>query len=181
MKTLSCLSHKNQLLIGIAISTLLIPPPTWSQKNQLAYDASSKIALVDHSRIRNEYKAFCLAKTTMSNAHIAKKKAFDNSIKDLDAQEKFQLKADAKKGSKNKDLIIRRHAARKAQLIKTYKAEQKKMNESSKAQLRAYENKIVAVIEIVVSRGGFTEVKALKNGETRSGIDITIMILEKLN
>jgi chemotaxis response regulator CheB len=187
MKTLTF--PRKTLIWVIFFYTLIFSMPAWSQESQLAYDGStkaeyystSKIALVDHSRVRNQYKAYCAAKVKMSNAMAAKKKSRDQSIKDLEAEKIKELKADAKKGGKNKQHIINKFESQKAKIKTRYNREQKEISENNKAQMRAYDNKINAVIAILVSQGGFTEVKPYKTSLSQYGVDITSMVLEKLN
>jgi chemotaxis response regulator CheB len=177
MKTLTLLHYRNELLV-IALSLLLIP--AWSQNKQLAYETPSTVALVDHSRIRNEYKGYCTAKEKMTNARAAKKKALDHSLSELEKQKTIVLKADAKKGGKNRQHIINKFETQKAKVKSNYNKEQKEINDNCKAQMRAYDNKVNAVITILMSQGGFSELRSFKTGEKLNGVDITSMVLEKL-
>jgi hypothetical protein len=182
MKTIINTAHINHLLIRITASTLLIPSALWSQKSQIASNNEiSKIALVDYSRVRNEYRSFRLAKEMILKSQSEKEKLFRWSVAQLEAQKKTDLKTDAKKGGTNKKTITEKSDAKKAQITAKYNAEQKRLSQNMKAQMQAYENKIIVVTQILVSRDGFTELKAIRTGESQKGIDITRMILEKLN
>ncbi|THU33564.1 hypothetical protein FAM09_25800 [Niastella caeni] len=61
--------------------------------------------------------------------------------------------------------------------------EDKKAWHTKKAvALQQYELKIIAAIRYVASRGGFTDVKPIpKDSTAQTGIDITNLILQKLN
>jgi Skp family chaperone for outer membrane proteins len=181
MKTLTYPQHPIRIIVIIAVTVLLAAPQLWSQQNQLADNLPSRIALVDHLRLRKDYKALYSAKERMVDLHLSAKRTFDASIKDLEDKKEQKLKEDAKTGGRNKAQILKETTAERAQLTAAYYAQQKSINENMNAQMRAYENKISAVITVLMSQGGFTELRALKKGEIQNGVDITSMVLEKLN
>jgi hypothetical protein len=181
MKTLTCPHHALRIMVIIALTILLAAPPLWSQQTQFASESPSKTALVDQYRVRKDYKALYNAREKMVELHLAAKRSFDTAIKELDDEREQRLSEDAKTGGRNRGTILKEAAAKRSQLTSTYYAQQKSINENMTAQMRAYENKISAVIEILVAQGGFKEVKALKAGENQKGIDITSLVLEKLN
>lgn len=171
-----------QLLL-LAGCLLFLPREASAQKKQLTpSDKVKKIALVDHSRLRKEYKGLADALQKLSHEGRARQKAFDESLGSLAEQERKQLKADSVRGGKKQGKIASDISARRSTLMSAYLSAMKRKNEEKINLMREYERKITLAIDAVVAEGGFTEVRqATKETPKERSVDVTDLILKKLN
>ena len=155
----------------------------WSQKKQLtASDKVIKIGLIDHSRLRKEFKAFDSARISMAKVNKSKKVSFEQALQLIEQQAKDQLKRDSLSGGKKREQVISLFDSKRSALINDYQSDQKKRIEDRIALMREYERQITVAIDKVVSEGGFTDVRPLGKDSTNSkGVNITELILKKLN
>lgn len=161
----------------------LLPKQIWSQKRQLSPSAKvSKIAFIDQSRLRKDYKAFSNAKEKIAKDNEFDNKAFDRDLKLLEEQTKNQLRLDSLSGGANHTNIINQATAKRNEIVNNHQLNQKKRNQERIALMQDFERKIVLAIEATVSEGGFTDVQALgKEPPVQRGINVTDLILKKLN
>lgn len=181
-------NHSN--LLFMAIQTLLclvafstMPKEAWTQKRQLvASDTVKRVAYIDHSRLRKEYKAFADLMKKTSKENESRKKMHEETLRTLEGQTAKILKSDSLGGGKNHDKILSQEGIKRNEAEASYQANLKKRFQSRNELLKEYERKITLAIEAVVAEGGFTDVKPLAKepSETR-GRNITDLILKKLN
>ncbi len=147
----------------IATVLFLQPKQSWSQKRQLSPSAKvSKIAFIDHSKLRKDFKAFSSAKEKIAKDNDADKKTFDRALKLLDEQTKEQLRLDSLSGATNHNNIINQATAKRNEIVNNHQLEQKKRNQERIILMQDYEKKIVLAIDAIVSEGGFTDVQPLR-------------------
>jgi Skp family chaperone for outer membrane proteins len=117
-----------------------------------------KIALLDHSRLRKNYKAFQLMR--------------DSAQLEWQALEKKEelIKADSTDDAK------------KQALLNACQSERRQFLQKRDALIQQYESKIRDAIAKVVAEGGFTDVQPIhKDKPVTNGTDITDKVLNKLN
>lgn len=170
-------------VIALFLMMALLPHSGWSQKRQLnASDTVKKIAYIDHSQLRKEYKAFGKALIEMSNTNAVKKKLHETFLKDLETATAKRLKADSIKGGKDRELIKERAANERTTKVNAYQTDLKMRHDERSKLIREYEQKIALAIDAVVTEGGFTEVKPLEKEPFKiRGKNVTDLILKKLN
>lgn len=171
-------------LYGITVCLLsFIPTKSEAQKKQLvAVNKVEKIAFVDPARLRRDCQAFKSARERLSQQWYTMKAAYELEVKNHDAAIQEQLRLDSLTGMNKHNQIIKEAQSKKGILLRVYQAQQKKLHQEQLAVMDEYERKITLAIDEVVSKGGYTEVKAfIKNGVTDKGTDITDSILKKLN
>lgn len=182
-KNSSCKFHFPLQILLLLSAVFVLPDEAISQKRQLTpSDTVSKVAFIDHSRLRKEYKAFSEAMKELSKENDSKKKTFDESLKVLENQTSKQLKSDSLKGGKDYEKISSQASVKRKETTTIYQADLKKRFQGRNILFKEYERKIVLAIESVVSEGGFTEVKPfIKEPFEKRGTNITDQILKKLN
>lgn len=170
-------------LLYLFIIGLLLPHNTQAQKRELQpSNKVQKVAFIDHSRLRREFKTLTLARETSRQKWMASKKDLDNSLQAQESQARQLLKQDSLSKGKKKALIMQESDQKKQLLLSNYQLSQKKMFQDRSALLQECERKITLAIGQVVSEGGFTEIKPLpEEKNSQKGIDITDLILKKLN
>jgi len=171
-----------QLILGF-ITLSILPKLSAAQKKQLTpSDKVVKIAYIDHSRIRREYKAFSELIITMSNANAERKKLYAESLQVLKKQVAKKIKSDSLDGEKNKEKIISQFAEKEQVITNTYQVYVAEKFQERAKLLQEYEVKIAVAIGAIVSEDGFTDVKPIETKTIQlSGADITDLILKKLN
>lgn len=139
----------------IMVTLCLILNQSWAQKRQLtASDKINKVAVIDHSRLRKEYKEFAVSKEKLAKENKSEKEKFEKELP----------------------------SGNRTEITNKYQMNQKKRNQDRIAITQEYELKINAAIAAIVSEGGFTEVKSLvKDSSVNRRIDITDLVLKKLN
>lgn len=174
---------KNPFLLFLISFLLLIPDSVYSQKKQLVpSNKVEKIAFIDHSRVRKEYKEFNTAKDKLAKDNEAKRKSFEQSLKILEQHTKEQLNIDSLSGGRAREQIISEAASKRLVIVNNFQSEQKIRNDEKVSLSRHYEQKIITAIESIIIEKGITDVKSLvkQSAETRR-MDITDLILEQLN
>lgn len=168
------------IIIGLLF---LLPICSWSQKKQLNPSGKVvKVAFVDHSKLRKDYKSFAAAKEKISKENEVSKKYFEQQLQLLDKQTKDLLKADSLKGGKTRDKIQKDADTKKSDILNAYQSDQKKRNQERITLSQEYEKRIISAMDDVVSKGGYTDVRTtVKDTSSKKGIDITDSILKKLN
>lgn len=156
---------------------------TPTQRKQLiASGKVIKIGYLDHLALRKEYKAFNDAKNKIANEQLAAKRSFDQSRQIVEQQANQLLKQDSLLGGKNRQQILNDASYKSSKLTLDFQEGQKKRNQDRMAIMDEYEKKIRLAIDDIVSKGGFTDVKALdKTKVIKNGINITDLVLKKLN
>jgi Skp family chaperone for outer membrane proteins len=145
-------------------------------------DKVTKIGLVDHSKIRNSYTAFTKAKESLAKQHVTNTQLYTSSLQELQKMEEKALSLDMATGGANQEKIKQDFVVQKAALLKKYKSQQEELNLQRMNMTKAYEQKILEVINSVISQRGFTDIKPLlPNDKDQKGENITDLIIEKLN
>jgi Skp family chaperone for outer membrane proteins len=119
---------------------------------------TERIALLDHARLRKEYKGLRLVADSMQHEWAVLKNKEDR-IK-----------------QNNMD------SAKKQALLDACENEKKQLLQKRGALIQQYESKITEAIAKVVGEGGFTDVQPMyKDKPAPNGTDITDKVLNKLN
>jgi Skp family chaperone for outer membrane proteins len=157
--------------------------PLHAQKKQLSPSAKVvKIAYLDPSLLRKNYRAFYDARTKLTTENDAEKKAYEKSMKALDEQTAKLLKKDSVSRDNKRIQIINDAASKRAKLSLDFEAGQSKRNDERLALISKYEKEIVLAIDKVVTEGGYTDVRPIVKGTvTQDGTNITDKVLSKLN
>lgn len=156
---------RGRLLFPLALLffSLLSASPVFAQgqaKQPTLSDKVTKIAYVDHARLRGEYRAL--------------KAAREKARAEWQASEQGHQKQLAGLSTKNE-------AGREA-LEQNQQERRRQLHQKRVAALQAHERRITETIGETVSQGGFTDVKPLeKGGALSQGQDITDLVLKKLN
>jgi len=163
----------------------LLPDNAWSQKKQLTASGKViKIAFIDHSRLRKEFKKFVAAKEKLAKENEAEKKSLEQALRFLDKQTKEQLVQDSLNGGGTRNQITSKANSKRSGIIHNNQLSQRKRNQARIALTQDYERKINTAVETVVREGGFTEVKPFvkdSSGQSRRNVDVTDLLLRKLN
>lgn len=162
---------------------LLLTAIGTAQKRQLTPSSKVvKIALVDHSRLRKEYREFAAARDKWAQESAAQRKSFEQSLQTLEQQTAEQLRLDSLSGGKDREQILSQAAAKRSELTGLFQAAQKKRYGERMTLAQRYERKITLALDSIVAEGGFTQAQPLsKEASSIKGRDITDLILQKLN
>jgi uncharacterized protein YbbC (DUF1343 family) len=130
-----------------------------TQKNPITpVHTTGKIALLDHSRVRKEYKALRLVADSVKHEW------------DLLKNKENHIKQDSMDDAKRQALLD------------VCENEKKQFLQKRGARIQQYESKIIEAISKVVAEGGFTDVQPIyKDKPVPGGTDITDKVLNKLN
>ncbi|MBX9784092.1 MAG: OmpH family outer membrane protein [Chitinophagaceae bacterium] len=176
MKTFACFVLP-ALFFFIAISCP-------AQKKQLSASdkVSIKIGLIDHSKLRNNYRAFVKAKENLALQNANNTKEYSTSLKQLETKTEKELKQDSIRGGNNREKINQDFLLQKTVLFNDYKAKQEQLNKQRIKIAEEHERKINIAISNVLSELGFTDIKPMtKDDKEQKGEDITDLILAQLN
>ncbi len=168
------------LLLGM----ILVPPLEALAQHQLtASDKVTKVAYIDHSRLRKEFKEFAAARQKLAEENVADKKSMEQALQLLDKQTKDQLAQDSLNGGGGRAQIMSQDSSRRSEIIQKNQLAQAKRNRDRIAVMQEYERKINAAVDAVVTEGGFTDIRPLVQDqpERKRGIEITDLLLKKLN
>lgn len=160
-----------------------LPQIVFGQKKELIVSNNvSKVAYVDHSIIRKEYKEYSLAKVTLAKEARAVKEALNQALYSLEEKYLKEIKIDSLDGGTKKEQIIKKYQADKTKLHTDYNLAQKKLNEDRIALTQKFEKEISTAIDKIITEEGLTDVQQITpNTKVPEGRNITWKILEKLN
>lgn len=168
------------LLLGM---TSVLPVGALAQHQLTASGKVTRVAYIDHSRLRKEFKEFAAAWQKLGKENTADKKSMEQALELLDKQTKEQLTQDSLNGGGSRSQIISLDSSRRSEIIQKNQLEQAKRNQDRITLMQEYEQKINAAIDAVVAEGGFTDVRPLikDQPDKKRGIEITDLLLKKLN
>ncbi len=143
-----------QLVLSLSIFSLM-PKQGLAQKKQLtASNKITKVAYIDHSLLRREYRAFADTMQKMSSDNNSKKKSYDESLSALEMQTNIQLRADSLSGGINHEKIIALALDKRNEIITTYQADLKKRTQDRARFMHVHEQKLgLADESIILERG----------------------------
>jgi Skp family chaperone for outer membrane proteins len=155
----------------------------YSQKRELVRGTKvNKIAFLDHSKLRREYKEYSAKLKELFDASVLEKNDLARKVADLNGEMERKLKKDSLSAGKKTDAIILEYEKKKSTLISFSQLKQQGLNNEKMILLKKMEEKIRLAIDAVVNEGGFTDVKPIdKNYNESNGLNITNLVLKKLN
>jgi len=175
MKT-RCLSKICQNLFALSLLLYLLAFSFQSY----AQNEETKIAYVDQSRLRNEFKDYKKSNKELKDKWQKVMNSYQLDIKKSDSLYQGQIKIDSL-ASSDISYVLKYENERKA-LKDKYQKQLDGILKQRKSNIGSYEQKIIKAVEEAILQGTFVEVRnRYKNTNVADGQDITDEILNKLN
>lgn len=153
-----------------------------SSINAQQNDTTKRVAYLDHSLLRNEFKEYRNAKEKQAQEYQSLKADYQQKIKDIDKAHQEAILADSLSGGKQKKELEESTKKKKEELEADVAKSKKAVYDESLKIMKLYENKIKEAVIEVINENALIDVKPLEKGNPeQKNRDITLLILKKLN